>query len=220
MTRLAADEAKANREAIAKALRKLGIAMHKYHDDYHRLPQHAIYASEPKPLLSWRVAILPYLGEKELYQQFKLDEPWDSEHNKKLLAKMPAIYEPVGVKTKEQYTTFYQVFVGPGAVFDGQSELTLGKLAVTDGTSNTVMILEAAEAVPWTKPADLAFLPDKELSKLGSLKDEGGSYACLGDCSIVFIRRDIPEKLLRQLVGYNEGGVESYEDYVRRLDDE
>ena len=71
------------------------------------------------PLLSWRVAILPYMGESEkaLYSQFKLTEPWDSPHNKGLLAKMPKVYAPVVAKDgeKDKNVTHYLGFVGGGA---------------------------------------------------------------------------------------------------------
>ncbi|MCH7725943.1 MAG: hypothetical protein IH991_05605, partial [Planctomycetes bacterium] len=49
---------------------------------------------EGKPLLSWRVMLLPFLGaaEEDLYRHFYLDEPWDSEKNKKLLDSMPEVF--------------------------------------------------------------------------------------------------------------------------------
>jgi hypothetical protein len=203
------------RDAIMDSLRKLGAAVHGFHKEHLVLPLHAIYSSDAKPLLSWRVALLPHLGHEELYKQFNLQEPWDSEHNKKLLAKMPAVYAPVGVKPKEPHTTFYQVFFGKGSIFEGQRDLTLGRLAILDGVSNTAMILEAADAVPWTKPADLDFTANP-LPKLGSLPDEGGSYASTGAAGVlIFIRRDIPDKLLRQLAGCDDGGIEDTADYVR-----
>src|SRR5262245_46087272 len=145
----------------------LGIAMHNYHNDYGPLPQPAIYSKDGKPLLSWRVLLLPYLEEEELYRQFNLDEPWDSEHNKKLLEKMPNIYHPVGVETKVKHATFCQVFVGKGAVFDPPNKLTLRDITFGDGTSRTFLIAEAAEAVPWSKPAELTFDAKKPLAKLG-----------------------------------------------------
>ena len=89
------------REASTKNLKKIVLALHEFADNHkHWLPPAAICNKKGKPLLSWRVAILPQLGYQNLYEQFKLDEPWDSEHNKKLLEKMPKVYAPVGAKPK------------------------------------------------------------------------------------------------------------------------
>src|SRR5262249_22217463 len=100
-----------NRKKSQNNLKQIGIALHTHHDTMGLFPAAAIADRGGKPLLSWRVAILPYIEQQALYNQFKRDEPWDSEHNKKLLAKMPAIYAPLGVKAKEPFMTFYQAFV-------------------------------------------------------------------------------------------------------------
>src|SRR5262249_51556565 len=73
-------------------LKEMALAMHNYHDVNGKFPPAAICDKQGKPLLSWRVAILPYVEQDNLYKQFKLDEPWDSEHNKKLIAQMPKVY--------------------------------------------------------------------------------------------------------------------------------
>src|SRR5205807_1793185 len=116
--------------------------------------------------LSWRVALLPYLEQNPLYKAFKLDEPWDSAHNKTLLAQMPELFAPVAGKTKEPLSTYYQVFTGPGTVFDGPKGLRL-VADIPDGTSNTILIVEAGEAVAWTRPEDVPYSPKKDLPKLG-----------------------------------------------------
>jgi RNA polymerase sigma factor (sigma-70 family) len=157
-----------DRKTSAGRVRKIGCAMWDYYEIYGLFPPAAIVGMNGKPLLSWRVLLLPYFGEDKLFAQFKLDEPWDSFHNKKLLAKMPTVYAPVRGKTKDSHLTFYQVFTGPGTVFEG----TMGRRAIreiTAGTSNTVMLAEAGEAVPWTKPADLVIDPKKPLPARGGM---------------------------------------------------
>src|SRR5262249_51204841 len=140
-----------------------------------------------KPLLSWRVAILPAIDYPGLYQRFKLDEPWDSAHNKKLLAKMPEIYAPVVAgKAKEPYSTFYQVFVSEGA-FGGKTPLQIPRDLV-DGTSNTFLVVEAGDAVPWTKPVDVEYRADKPVPKLGGLFEQG-FHVAIADGDVCFFRK-------------------------------
>jgi hypothetical protein len=135
-------------------LHQIGVAMHNYLNVYRVFPLHAIYSKDGMtPLLSWRVAILPFIEGEDLYKQFKLDEPWDSDHNKKLIAKMPAIFEPLGAGKKGEGKTHYQVFTGPDTLFDGNKKMRL--LDVKDGTANTILVIEAKNPVIWTKPEDL-----------------------------------------------------------------
>ena len=121
----------------------------------HRLPPAAITDDDGKPLLSWRVKILPYMGQFDLYRQFNLDEPWDSEQNKSLIEKMPDIYKSsltgdLGGKT------VYLVPTGPEMIFSGPDPINLD--AIADGPANTIMLVEVdrEHAVPWTKPDDLS----------------------------------------------------------------
>ena len=99
-------------------LKQIGLAFHNHNDTFNRLPAD-IKDKDGGALLSWRVAILPFIEEDNLYKQFKLDEPWDSDNNKKLIAQMPKLFAPVRVKAKEG-ETFYQVFTGENALFGGR----------------------------------------------------------------------------------------------------
>ena len=141
-------------------LKQIALAMHNYLDVYNTFPPAAVVGRKGKPLLSWRVMLLPYLDHNELYKKFRLDEPWDSPHNKKVLDEnpMPRVYLTTGGTAKpEEKKTHYQGFVGNGAFFD---LIQGGKIAdISDGTSNTVMIATAKTPVVWTKPDDLEFDP-------------------------------------------------------------
>jgi hypothetical protein len=184
-------------------LQLLALAMHNYHDDRRSLPPAAVLDKDKKPLLSWRVLLLPYLDQKDLFHEFILDESWDSAHNKKLFAKMPKVFAPVTGK-HEPGTTFYQVFVGKGTAFEGIRGLRL--LDITDGTSNTAMIIEGGETVPWTKPADLVFDAKMPLPKLGGLfKDR--IHVALVDGSVTALRPDFNERQMRFFIGRNDGEV-------------
>ena len=120
----------------------------------HRLPPAAITDDDGKPLLSWRVKILPYVGQFELYREFNLEEPWDSEHNKPLLERMPDLYKsPVAGDLGGK--TVYLVPTGPEMIFSGPDSINLDD--ITDGAAETIMLVEVdrEHAVPWTKPEDL-----------------------------------------------------------------
>lgn len=109
-----------DRALVRRNLKALALAMHNYHAAKGQFPPAAVTDRAGKPLLSWRVLLLPYLegqNAPSLYKEFRLNEPWDSPHNKKLLARMPAVFAPVAGKTRVPNSTFYQVFVGPGAIY-------------------------------------------------------------------------------------------------------
>ncbi len=157
--------AEQRKESMEK-LKQIGIGMQNYHDACMNLPPD-FTSKTGKPLLSWRVAILPWIKEGELYNQFKLDEPWDSENNKQLIEKMPKIYAPIRVKAKPG-ETFYQAFSGKACwLRPGEKPFTLA--TVRDGTSNTIAVVEAGEPVIWSKPSDIPYDPKKPMPKLGGM---------------------------------------------------
>ena len=148
---------KAARERRMNQFKQLALAFHNYADNLKHLPPAAIRDANGRPLLSWRVAILPYLEAGDLYKQFHLDEPWDSPHNRELIQKMPEMYADPDRKlrhlAREGKTTF-QAPVGPETIFHNDEGATFRE--ITDGTSNTIMIVEVEplRAVIWTKPED------------------------------------------------------------------
>jgi hypothetical protein len=183
-------------------LRQIALAMHNYHSAEGAFPPAAITDKNGKALLSWRVAILPYVEQDQLYRQFRLDEPWDSAHNKKLLEKMPPIYAVPKEGQEPGTATHFRVFLGKGAAFEGDKGLTLGSF--TDGTSNTLLAVEAADAVPWTKPEELSYDPKKALPKLGQAGAEK-FHAVLADGSSKVLSKKIDESVLRAIITRNGG---------------
>jgi RNA polymerase sigma factor (sigma-70 family) len=203
--RQAIDKADLNRAHTAlseQSLKQIGIALHNYHDANGRFPAHAIYGKNGKALLSWRVAILPYVGHEALYKEFKLDEPWDSPHNKELIAKMPKIYGPPENAENKKHMTFYQVFVGTGTMFEGSVGLRVAD--IPDGTSNTIAAVEAGKAVTWTRPLDLAYSANKPLPKLGGMFKNGFNIL-LADGSVRFVKPKFNEKKMRLAITRNDG---------------
>src|SRR5262245_16111327 len=92
-------------------LKQSGHALHPYDDIDKRLPPAVVTDKQGRPLYSWRVLLLPFLEEKRVYERFRLDEPWDSPHNKRLLEKTPRSYQPLGGGNDPPGLTRYQVLV-------------------------------------------------------------------------------------------------------------
>jgi prepilin-type processing-associated H-X9-DG protein len=221
--RLPSERVPVARMKSANNLKQIALAMHNYESMYQRFPQAAVCDKQGKPLLSWRVTILPFVEQGELYKQFKLDEPWDSDHNRKLLPKMPEVYWLPGGATRESATTHYRVFIGTGpggasGLFRPGFELRHGyrmaDIQAGDGMSNTIMVVEAGEAVPWTKPDELPYHPEKPLPKFAEVHD-GGFNAVFFDGSVRFIKNSAPEKPLRYAIMRNDGQVFNMDDLIR-----
>ncbi len=157
-------------EQSANHLREIAIALHDYEADHQCFPPVALTNAQGQMLLSWRVALLPYLGHQQLYDQFKLDEFWDSPHNRRLLEKMPEVYKRPGADAQPGMT-FFRGFTGKGTMWE--ANVKLGFFSILDGSSNTVLIAEAADAVPWTSPQELPYLPNSPPPRLGGHSRNG-----------------------------------------------
>ena len=170
---------------LRNSLMQIALAMHNYHDVFRAFPTAARYdAKKTKPLLSWRVSILPYLEQQALYDKFHLDEPWDSPHNKALIEQMPAIYRSPGRPGMKAGTTCYVLPTGEQAIFSG-TDVATALHSVTDGTSNTVMVMHTTEkrAVVWTKPDDYE-LDAKTLRDALFAKPDGEALVSFADGSV------------------------------------
>jgi Protein of unknown function (DUF1559) len=207
-----ADDDPEARSKSTNNLKHIALAFHNYHASKNAFPAAAVLGADNTPLLSWRVLILPYIEQQPLFDEFHLDEAWDSPHNKGLLAKMPSIYAPVVVKEgMPENSTYYQGFKGAGCVFEGENGQ--GIATITDGTSNTLMVVEADKLVPWTKPVDLIVDDDKEkpLPKIGG-QFEAGTTAAFCDGAVRFLKKEIAPETLRALITRNGGEVIAADD--------
>ncbi|MGO8752348.1 MAG: DUF1559 domain-containing protein [Thermoguttaceae bacterium] len=155
-------------------LHQIAVAMRQYVDVNKKFPAPASFGADGKPLLSWRVHILPDLGEKPLYRQFHLNEPWDSPHNRALAGQMPKVYRSPASKLKSSDKTNYLLPVGDGAGFASQRDAPT-YAQISDGASNTILAVEANDehAVVWTKPEDLPFDSRRPEKGLGGFYQDG-----------------------------------------------
>ena len=187
-------------------LKQVALAMHNYHDTYRRLPTQTGMLKGKGSGLSWRVHLLPYLEEMDLYQQFHLDEPWDSEHNKTLIEKMPRVYASNREPKMAPGKTNIVSLIGPDTFMSREKELRFSDF--TDGTSNTIMVVEANhdKAVVWTQPEDLPFDKSKPLNGLGQSQGNGFQVVFV-DGSAQMISATISPETFKALVTRNGGEV-------------
>jgi hypothetical protein len=196
----------ARRQQSMNNLKGIGLAMANYHGVSNRFPAPASYDGSGKPLLSWRVHVLPYLAGEQLYRQFHLDEPWDSPHNKALIEKMPAMFRSPKSKAAAGLTN-YLVPVGGGALYSSMKDQPTFK-DVTKGTSQTIMTIEVddAHAVVWTRPADLPFDP-ADPKKGFSAGYEAGYPVGMCDGSARILPKTIDAKDLKALMSRAAGAA-------------
>ena len=212
-----------DRERIMSSnnLKMIAIAIHNYHDTLDQYP-HNTYTADGKPLLSWRVYLLPYMEYDYLFKQFVLDEPWDGPNNSKLLGKMPPTFARAADRYSPSPFTYYRGFASRGAVFERRPEHVgprffplLGYHWVsgrglrlqdfTDGADSTILVVEAGDPVEWTKPDDLDASPGKSFPKMGGLGWRKVFQAAFADGSVRPLKLDTPEETLRALVTHSGG---------------
>jgi hypothetical protein len=197
------------REAAVRAksqnnLKQIALAQHMYASTYQdRLPT-AIVGPNQEPLLSWRVNILPYVAEDRLYRQIKRDQAWDSPQNLPLLDPRPKPYWNPDLAPNSN-TTAYRTFVGPDTLFPDPGYQSPYRItAIPDGTSNTILAVEATDAVPWSKPEELTVTPGRLVDKLGR---PGNSYfiVAMADGSVRGISKTVSDQTLRNAINPKDG---------------
>lgn len=196
-------------------LKLIALALHNYHDTHGALPANT-YAADGTPLLSWRVHLLPYMEADTLYRQFHLDEPWDSPHNYALLKYLPQYYATSTQRNGRSAVgpkTYYRAFATPGAVMapaadrpgrdrprrEGEADGVMFA-DITDGLSKTVFVIEAGEAVEWTKPDDLAWDVGLPLPAFGADRGTRTFLAMFGDGSVTPVKKTITADQLKAAV--------------------
>lgn len=186
-------------------LKMIGLGFHNYHSVYNSFPGAGSDHTGEKKGLSWRVHLLPYLDHAALYEQFHLDEPWDSEHNKKLISQMPDWFKTPEVT--EEGKTAFQVFVGNGAAFEGEKGLKIRDF--TDGLSNILLVIETSpeSAEFWTKPGGIPF-DEKKLLDAFQTPYRYGFLFLMAD-GTVHQSPDLAENLglFKKLITRNDGEV-------------
>ena len=197
-------QSSARQQACAGNLQLIGAAMLKYHEDHGSFPPAFIAGADGKPKHSWRVLLLPYLGEHALYQRYDMSLQWDQ--NSWQVQPMPAVYHcPDDSFSNRANETSYMLVTGPGTIFDGEKTTRLED--ITDGPQNTILLVEvAASNQNWLEPKDL----DRQTLNLaintggarevGSYHDAGGAHAVMADGSIRWLDNLTSAQLLNALL--------------------
>ena len=189
-------------------MKQMALAFHNYASAYQTFPPAKKYRDENgKSGLSWRVHLLPFMDEVELWQQFKLDEPWDSEHNIELLGQMPDVYKlPTPFGEESPVKPNYTVYLGPA----GENSLwgakaPLGFRNITDGTSNTIMFVQVPPeyAVPWTAPEEYVIDPEHPAAKLAF--ENGETNVAFMDGSVQRLKQSLKPEVWRALFTISGG---------------
>lgn len=192
--------AAARRTQSMNNMKQLGLAMHNYHAVYKKFPAAVMTAMDGKTKYSWRVALLPFLEQKNLYDSYNFEEPWDSPDNLKVLNAMPITYrhpnEPEGTTTSSYYA-----LIGEQTAW-GDGDTGIGLRDIVDGSSNTALFFDAKRKIPWTKPDDIKYSADDDIPTLGGY-EAAGFMAALADGSVRFFSKDVDEKTLRAVITRN-----------------
>ena len=191
------------RVQILLRMNQIGKALQQYKNQHHAFPvvsQKSHFDDRGHPKLSWRVHLLPYLNEDEVFKKFKLNEAWDSPHNKQLLSKMPAIFREAS-DPADSTTTRLKMITGHGTGYGTTQATDSGK--IEDPGHRTILMVRVGsdKSVEWTKPEDAEFEPDHPKSVLGDISDI--VYVVMADSLPIFLSPKIPDALFRSLVTAN-----------------
>lgn len=202
-------------------LRSIGRAIHSYSDINGTLPNNSYdtqvaVGKRPtgQPLLSWRVHILPQMGQQQLYARFKLDEPWNSPNNLPLVNSMPDVFAtPEAKKLAGNGKTFYRGFSHQGAIFErpmvnGAPPTKIPIHAIPDGLMNTLSVVESGEAIEWTKPDDIDWSIGRPRPSLGGGRTDKSFFLVLMmDGQPRKLSTSVDDTTLRNLIHRQDGNV-------------
>ncbi len=203
--------APSNRSICKNHLRQISIAIHNYHQQYDCLPPAYIADETGRPLHSWRVLLLPFVGQSELHSKYDFQEPWDGPNNRRLWDKIPDIYlcPSDRASNENKLTTNYVVVVGPNTVWPVNRATRLDD--ITDKHGVTLLVVEVADSgILWSEPRDLHLHSmAREVNSAAGFGicsgHTGGAHVAFADGSVRLLKDELhPETMLR-LLEINDG---------------
>jgi prepilin-type processing-associated H-X9-DG protein len=204
----------ARRAQCINNLKQIGLAMHNYHDTYKCLPAAVLTDDEGRPMRSWRVAILPFIEQTPLYDQYDFSEPWDGPNNQALHGiSIPAYRCPsddASASVSASLETSYVMIVGKGTL-GGEPNEKVTFADVKDGLSNTILAIEVGgSGIHWMEPRDVTvdeavtFLTDPASSPFQQVH-LGGANVLLGDGSVTFLAEGTDAETVRRMLIRDDG---------------
>jgi Protein of unknown function (DUF1559) len=182
---------------LEKNLKNILAALHQFEGRFGHFPKSASRHTKKQPPHSWRVALLPLIGRSDLYNEYRFDEPWNSEQNMQVANKMPEIFR---TSANSKNTTAYKLIFGDGAFETGRTPTRMGD--ITDGTSNTIAIIESSKEVVWTSVEDAEYVANGPVPKFGKSRIVG-----MADGVVKRLPDSLSEEVLRALI--TRGGGET-----------
>ncbi|MBI1248590.1 DUF1559 domain-containing protein [bacterium] len=176
-------------------MKQLVLAIHYYQDDHGVFPAAYTRDADGKPRHSWRVAILPYVDEQQLYDQYDFNQPWDSPHNLKVARQMPEVFaSPLSsYRQVNQGLTTYVALAGPDTVLSTSRSVTWDDIP-KDRDWKIVFVEDETHPVPWTKPEDIS--PEEFLQK--DLEDNmfHGTLAAMASGNVCLLSKQTEQPMV------------------------
>ena len=195
----------ARRTQCKNNLKQIGLALHNYHDAHGTFPPAVTYDQQGRPAHSWRVLLLPFLGETGLYDQYNFGERWDGPNNSLLLTETPPVYFCPSTGTAGQ-ETHYVAITGPGTAFPHEGSTSEGDFR--DGLTNTVMIAEKNDIpIPWTQPIDVVLGEDLHGIEGLNSNHPGGLNVLFGDRNVRFLSNATDPSVFDALLTVDGGEI-------------
>jgi len=204
----------ARRAQSQNNLKQMALAAHNYESAFMRFPGGFSAAREGQPPVSWRVMILPYIEQQNIYDQYNFDEPWDSEHNLQFLEMMPEVFRSPTSVAGPGLTVYRGIGGDSGLMGTERGTASRGRRFgdITDGSSNTILFVETSDAlaVPWTQP-DEGIDPDNlDMGALFGMYP-GGTNFSLADGSVQFLPESIAVEIMQRLMKMDDGQLIPWE---------
>ncbi len=164
---------------------QLHLALHNYHETYGSFPPAYVTDDAGNRMHSWRVLILPFVGEGDLYKSYDFSESWNGPNNSRLARRMPSVFRCESAPDSDQFTNTV-VIVGPYTAFPRAKSTSLSDFV--DGADNTILLAEIANSrIEWLEPRDLevdsmSFSVNDRTRPSISTTRRNGPYIVFADC--------------------------------------